>query len=90
MCIGHNFDKCWKLNGKIVEKPLIKESTRYTSKKFKHAILVNDSVDDIENDKFVNIIANEILNGDSKDLNKVGNHTLENEIEKDDSVVAIQ
>lgn len=44
VCIGHSIDKYWKLKGKNVEKPLTKESIRYTFKKSKHAIPINDSV----------------------------------------------
>lgn len=45
--IGHIVDKLLKLIGQNVEKPLIKESSRYTPKKPKHVIPFNDCVNDI-------------------------------------------
>lgn len=74
--VGYSIDKCWKSKGYNVEKPLIKEVTTYMPKKFKHAIIVKDNVKDIENDEYVNVKVNDILNADYIDLNKVENHTL--------------
>lgn len=56
---------------------MIKEFTRCI-------ILVSDNVKDIENDEYVHFIGDDIVNDDSVDLNKEGNHTPENNIEKDD------
>lgn len=44
----------------------------------------------IENDEYLNIIVNDIVNDDSVYLNNARNHTIENDIENDDFVVAIQ
>lgn len=55
----------------------------------KHAILVNNSVNGINNDESINVIVNNIMNDDFLYSNKEGNHTLENDIEKDDSAVVI-
>lgn len=52
-------------------------------------MLVNESGKDIENDEYVNVIVNDIENVDFVDLNKVENHTTENNIQKDNFVVAI-
>lgn len=43
-------------------------------------MLVNESGKDIENDEYVNVIVNDIENVDFVDLNKVENHTTENNI----------
>lgn len=45
-------------------------------KKSKHAIIVKDNVNDIDNDEYVNVKVNDIVNADYIDLNKVKNHTL--------------
>lgn len=63
-----------------VEKSLIKEFTRYTSKKSKQTTSINDSVKDIENGESLNVIVNDV----PIDLNNVRNH--ENDIENNDFV----
>lgn len=44
----------------------------------------------IENVEYVTFIVNDIVKDNYVDLNKDGNYTLENYIEKDDSIVTIQ
>lgn len=78
------------MKDKIVEKLQIKKSTRYTPKKSKQAIPINECVKDIDNDEYVNVIVNNLVNDEYINLNKAWNHTLENDIEKDGSVVTIQ
>lgn len=48
---------------KNVNKPLIKQPKGYMPTNFKHAILVNEFVKDIENDESIKVI----VNGDSVD-----------------------
>lgn len=45
---------------------------------------------DLENDEFVKVIINDNIHDDSLDLNKARHRTLDNDIENDDYVVAIQ
>lgn len=77
VCVGHSIEKCWKLKGKKIEKPMFEESTRNAPKNSKQTIPINDSMKNIENDEYINVIGNDTMNDDFVDLYKEENHTLE-------------
>lgn len=81
MCLC-SIDKWWKLISKKIDKHLIEESTRYTYKNFKQR--------EGHKEWWMYIChSDDVVNGDFVVLSKIGNHTLEYCIEKDDYVVAI-
>lgn len=80
MIVCCSVGKFWKLKVKNFEKPIITYSTKYTRKKYKQTIPVNDNVKDIKNDELVSFIMKYIMNDNYIYLNKEGNHTLENDI----------